>query len=381
MRLFICLLALLVLPAISIAQVCGDVNNSGVVDLADISHLESYLVHFGPQPIGITNADADGRNGVTYSDQVRLLDWLFNGGVTLDCSRSLTYSFTPAPNDTIFLPRSVDIPDGVDTFYLPVVTSFEPGCDAMYVPTLQRGPGSTANFRLAGTTATGLASPWLAPASQVWGEPDTVILNMASVDGVAGRNQYLVMKYVRTAPGVGRIRPTAVDRSTLWRPTIVRNDDMLIPTIVYTDIALPPDSLHASPTSFAFTARAGRPATDTFTLTLTSSGAEVPFDLTILTIPWIKILDYGSGITPWAVRVTADAETLVAGTYNEAITVNSSDPDVVIDPVTIPVTFTVLPPVVFPSGDFNCDGIIDLSDLARMIAYLVLRNPLPAPCL
>jgi hypothetical protein len=250
----------------------------------------------------------------------------------------------------------------------------------MYVPTLQRGPGSTANFRLAGTTVTGLASPWLAPASQVSGEPDTVILNMASVDGVAGRHQYLVMKYVRTAPGVGRISPTAVDRSALWRPTIVRNDDMLIPTIVYTDIALPPDSLHASPTSFAFTARAGRPATDTFTLTLTSSGAEVPFDLTILSIPWLQLIDYGSGVTPMVIRVTADAETLVAGTYNEAITVSSSDPDVVVDPVSIPVTFTVLPPVVFPSGDFNCDGVIDLSDLARMIAYLVIRSPLPAPC-
>ena len=36
----------------------------------------------------------------------------------------------------------------------------------------------------------------------------------------------------------------------------------------------------------------------------------------------------------------------------------------------VAVAFHVTTPIVYPPGDFNCDGIVDLQDLSRLIAYL-----------
>lgn|GEM_PF-4179421 len=43
-------LIILLLPVISIANVCGDVDDSGAVNILDASYLICYLYKYGPAP-------------------------------------------------------------------------------------------------------------------------------------------------------------------------------------------------------------------------------------------------------------------------------------------------------------------------------------------
>lgn len=370
------LVLLLALPAVTSAQVCGDVNASGSVNLSDVTYLFAYLIGSAPTPPG--SADVDAHTGVTLSDNVRIIKYLVGSMVQPDCNLALNYSFAYAPDDTIFVPQMADVPDGLDTVLLPIMVTFSQSSGGFYLPLLHSGALATPNFRLSRVLAESFSYSVTTP-EEVWTE-DTTVVSISSGLDLVGRRLYFTLEYVRTAPGLGQIRPEAVNRNALWRTAFERNSDMLIPNVVITDIPLPKDSLLSTPSTFIFTARAGKASLDTFNLSLTATGPEAPYTLSA-SDPWISLVDYsGSGTTPATIRVTANAEFLVAGSYAGSITVSSTDSEVVVDPVTIPVNVTVLPPIIFPSGDYNCDGVIDLSDLSRMIGYLMMHMSLPAPC-
>lgn len=370
------LLLLLALPTAISAQVCGDADNNGHVDLADVSYLFAFLTRNAPTPPG--SIDVDAHSGVTLSDNVRLLRYLVGTGIQPDCNLALNYSFAYAPDDTIFVPHMADIPDGLDTVLLPIMFTLSQYSGGLYLPILNGDALSTSNFKLNHIYAEDFQ--WAVATSGNVFTTDTTVLCVSSGSNLVGRQLYFTLEYVRTAPGLGQVRPEAVNRNALWRTAFERNSDMLIPNVVITDVPLPKDSLLSTPSSFSYAARAGKASLDTFSLGLSATGPAAPYTLAA-SEPWISLVNYsGPGTTPATIRVTANAELLVAGNYSGSITVTSSDPEVVVDPTSIPVNVTVLPPIVYPSGDYNCDGVIDLSDLARMIGYLVMHLPLPAPC-
>lgn len=374
------LLLLLALPAVTSAQVCGDADGNGHVDLGDLSYIVAYLLEYAPAPPNPANADVDDHAQITQADVVRLIQWLTSSGqVPLDCSPSQSYSFALS-QDTLFLPRTVNIPDGVDEVYLPIETYLLPGSRSFYYPILQRDPFATMNFRLDSVIMTPIPGFSIENDRRVYESTESLVIMASSDQSLDGRHKWVTLKYIRTAPGVGQVRPALFEIDPYRKTSIENASDLFVPVISYVEIPLPPDSLRSSLSSFSFTARAGKPSQDTFDLNLMSSGAETPFTLTA-SDEWIRLVNYtGPGTTPATIRVTAHAELLVAGNYSGSITLSSSDPEVVADPTTIPVNVTVLPPIVFPSGDYNCDGVIDLSDLARMVGYLVMHLPLPPPC-
>jgi hypothetical protein len=65
--------------------VCGDVNETGNVDIADIVYLVSYLFKHGPEPDPLYCANANGDSSVTIADIVYLVAFIFKHGPMPNC--------------------------------------------------------------------------------------------------------------------------------------------------------------------------------------------------------------------------------------------------------------------------------------------------------
>ncbi|MEW5924118.1 MAG: FISUMP domain-containing protein [Candidatus Zixiibacteriota bacterium] len=79
-------------PAMSIAGECGDVNNSGAINLLDVTYLISYLYKSGPEPncgIGFEGicGDVNISGGVNILDVTYLINYLYKGGATPICDQ------------------------------------------------------------------------------------------------------------------------------------------------------------------------------------------------------------------------------------------------------------------------------------------------------
>lgn len=81
---------ILLMPVASFAGECGDVNNSGAVNLLDISYLINYLYKGGPEPdcgtgfVG-TCGDVNNSGAVNLLDVTYLSNYLYKGGPEPDC--------------------------------------------------------------------------------------------------------------------------------------------------------------------------------------------------------------------------------------------------------------------------------------------------------
>jgi hypothetical protein len=62
------------------SYVCGDVDGSGSVNVADVSYLTDYLFRGGPAPPLDCAANVDGNNGVNVADLTYLIQYLWQGG-------------------------------------------------------------------------------------------------------------------------------------------------------------------------------------------------------------------------------------------------------------------------------------------------------------
>ena len=60
--------------------VCGDVDSSGAVNVADLTYLVDYLFFEGPPPPVLEAANVDGEGGVNVADLTYLVDYLFFEG-------------------------------------------------------------------------------------------------------------------------------------------------------------------------------------------------------------------------------------------------------------------------------------------------------------
>jgi hypothetical protein len=65
--------------------VCGDINGTGNVDIADIVYLVAYFFKLGPQPDPLYCADTNGDSSVNVADIVYLVVFLFKHGPAPHC--------------------------------------------------------------------------------------------------------------------------------------------------------------------------------------------------------------------------------------------------------------------------------------------------------
>lgn len=59
---------------------CGDVNQSGFVDIADVVYFVNYIFAAGPAPMPIESADANCTASIDISDVVYLVNYIFGSG-------------------------------------------------------------------------------------------------------------------------------------------------------------------------------------------------------------------------------------------------------------------------------------------------------------
>lgn len=381
-RLLCILLAGILLATSASGQVCGDANANGYVSIGDLSYLTAYLL--GGQVASNAQMDMDDWSGVALGDAVHMISYFFFGGYLPDCEPSHTYSFAPSPNDTVFIPRMTSVPDGIDSVKLPVRASLQPGTRG--VMCFLRETGLQSGFA---RTAHVVPSPnWtfgnLVYRNGDYTKPAFFVAADYYSNALAGDHELFSLVYERVAPGStgGQIDLESYDIDALVRLSVERNGDLFVPTVVYYDYIVPPDTLAVSVSSLAFTTAAGRPSKDTMEVTFASSGGPVTFDL-VPSASWISLDASTALTTPAVVRITANGFNLEQGDYNGEVTIANATSVAGVDTPhpTIAVSVAVSLPNTYPPGDLNCSGVVDLSDLALLITYLIsAQKPILVPC-
>ncbi len=379
LKMFVCSAITVALLAATPAsgQMCGDANGDTTVNITDLIYVIEYLCDNPTDPpINLDNADCDGIWWVTIGDAVALSNYMFHMD-NLDCQDSGTYAFYSAPDDTVFFPRMLGVPDGVNQVSLPVVTSFQDSVDGFYLPFLRHGTGSNGVFSYSSVYAEGINI--LVPRD-VSGDTTALLGIDLTRNQFGGSNEFFSIEYNRVGSGTGDIMPELVDRSALWRVCIERNGELWLPVVMYYDVDLPPDTLFVSPTVLQGEVTYLEAFTDTFPVEFTSAPMPVDFDL-VPSESWIVIVDPSpSGYqTPASVEVTFNSASLEVGVYTGTIDVVDVDPSVITTVDQIDVSLSVNS-LLYPWGDLDCNGQTDVADLMLLIGYLFLGVPPHPPC-
>jgi len=164
-----------------------------------------------------------------------LVAYLTSGGPDPDCSGSMTYSYTLAPNDTVFLPRTLDVEDSIDVIDLPIHTSFSSVVESFYFPVIPLGPGSNAVFTF--DSAISKESSGVGPIYM----GDSVLLGGIGPawngPNLSGEHNFFDLRYSRQSSGTGVIVPVHTDRDAQWRFAIQMEDgDLHVPIVQYYDV-------------------------------------------------------------------------------------------------------------------------------------------------
>jgi len=65
---------------VTIEPICGDVDDDGAVNVADVTYLVDYLFFEGPPPPVMEATNVDGEGGINVADLTYLVEYLFFGG-------------------------------------------------------------------------------------------------------------------------------------------------------------------------------------------------------------------------------------------------------------------------------------------------------------
>ncbi len=380
-RTFLIALSVLSLSSVpSFSQdVCGDVNGNGVVSIGDLVQTLTYLWQGPPTTID-TSADCDNRYGITIGDVEAMTRYLFYGDYTLDCFLEAPYGMASAPNDTVFLPFMVAIPDEVDSVFMPVITSFASDTRAFYIPCQTFETNGPGLFEFRSVTNVEDFSIGMGMKDI----PDTAIMQGTEVGlsgaVLGGRHTFFGLVFHRIKNGLAAINCNAVLRSQQWIPTVEKNGDLYKPVIQYYQLPLPTPVVTTTPSSLSMDAEAGFWSTASYPVSFTSNMGPVSFKVTA-SDNWIVIQDPSPTgyTTPATFNVRANAMALTAGSYAGQITFSEVSPaDADFIPPAIDITLTVTPSLVYPPGDLNCDGQVSIGDIVLMIDCLFINTrPIP----
>jgi len=360
------------------AQICGDASGDGQVTLSDPVAIINHVAISG-QPIDESTADCDGYGGVTLGDAQTLFKYMFQFIDERDCTPDNTYSFAPAVNDTIFLPQMIDIGANIDSVSLTLIASFEQSTGAFLLPLLGDTSAWGGYFypkRVEHVNYTyGLRrdNNWLLSGN----EPDPAHNNFD------GRHEFFTIVLYRHHPGIGSITCESIQISTLLRPYVQKSTgDLLVPVISYQPFAAPVPTVTVDPAALSFIAMAGGWSYTSETISFASDQGIVSFSLET-SDDWIVIEDFQAGgySTPCTITVRCNATTTPMGDYTGSVVVTNPEPaDAVFSLTEIPVSLHVGNPLAYPPGDVNCDGIVSIGDISRMIDFLFISETPIDPC-
>jgi ankyrin repeat protein len=113
--------ATFVLCPLTQAQLCGDFNYDGIVNVADIVYLMNYCFLNGPPPPNPDSAEADGYQFLNIRDAVYLVNYLFwSGPPPTNCpATNPEYQCNLEPADTIIIPPTT-LPETQTSISVPV---------------------------------------------------------------------------------------------------------------------------------------------------------------------------------------------------------------------------------------------------------------------
>jgi hypothetical protein len=90
------------------AQLCGDCNEDGMVNVADVVYLMNYCFIGGPPPVNPDSAEADGYQFLNIRDAVYLRNYLFSDGPIPTCPATHPeYQSSLEPADTVIIPPTI----------------------------------------------------------------------------------------------------------------------------------------------------------------------------------------------------------------------------------------------------------------------------------
>ena len=226
-------------PSFSVQGVCGDLNGSGSVDIADLVLLIEYFR--GTGTIVMENAEFDDRVGVTIGDFCAWSDAICEKSPEglFDCNPTQSYSFAPAPSDTLYVPYRFGINAGATEVYLPVGGTFDLSTGGFYLPLVWNAAGANGTFELTYVHAIddvlGQGPPTLADTAVLLGSRCGCFPQTFDSRGIL-----YSLHYTRSAAGIGDIATAAVDRSDDLRIAVEKEYyDLFIPEIVEVDVSLP----------------------------------------------------------------------------------------------------------------------------------------------
>ncbi len=362
------------------AQECGDVNGDGNQNIVDITIILCSILSDGSDcdPFYPSVADIDGRAGITIADASAHVDSLLNGQ-SLDCSAAGSYSFPLSVEDTLFMPAFGAIPEDILELRLPIKVAYSENVDAFYLPIL---PNPGPNWEFTGVQS----NSGTAAAGSYSSIGDTAIMHGINIEYIGNKfvrtNTSQVLIYERIAPGPSTVTPTLIDRDGVLKYGLEKDGDMIRPTVVYTTYFLPDDTILVSESSLHFESASGNPSPDSVMIHFTSNNDRfLQFSLTP-SEPWIQIISFTmiEQGTPDSVLVTINSSLAPVGSSFGTITVMPWDESVTPSVEQIEITAEVLPPLLYPSGDFDCDGVVDIADLTYLILYLFMDGTTPEHC-
>lgn len=225
------------LPAVSSAQVCGDSNGSGLVNILDVIHVVIYLYGGGPPPVNLFDSDTDDSELITINDPFMLWRHLFGSAAApkcnpenpplvapLDSTFVLEYTpFAPASSTTLELTLSLVNPVTVSAFSLPLrirIGEEIPQIDtAVIFPHAFRDFSVDSSSGIIAVGAAGVKSDMILP-----GETDIVTISLSFSPSPDHRK--ISLEWVTLSP----IQAPAPD-SSLYPLLILANGNTLSPVI------------------------------------------------------------------------------------------------------------------------------------------------------
>lgn len=371
------LLVLAVTPALQ-GQVCGDANESGTLSLADPTRIIDHIAISGV-PVDASVADCDGRAGITVSDVQALFRYLFYMENVLDCSASETYSFSPAPNDTIFLPYMTGIDPSIDSVAIPIKVYWEVNTNSLYLPL----SGEEADWGGYFYPTAVVLPTIMSMARNIDGAWVVLVNEYSPYEPIEGYNTSVTLIMRRINPGEATIQCETIALDDLRRPCVGKIDgDLHVPVITTSEVPAPSAHVSVDPASASFVAMAGSWSPTVEEISFESDQGAVSFQLET-SDDWLVIEDFQAGgyATPCTVTIRADATMTPIGSYSGSLLITNPDPaEAEFNITTVEVSLTVTDPFAFLWGDVNCDGVISLGDVSRLIDFLFLSETPIEPC-
>lgn len=362
---------------VAFAQICGDANNDSTFGISDLITMLDYMRGVTPASFDSANADCDGIPGISISDVERMSEYIFRLG-SLNCTLSGSYGFSAAPNDTIYLPRLLNVPDSITGAALLVFSSFSSNVDGFYVPLLSKGTGSSSHFDLSSTfPQTGID----VLMSSTY-DPDTNIVLGVDLFGsgifTGSPKNLLLLNYVRQSMGTADIIPEEFDRFSPNLFAVLISNDLYVPVVQYYDAYQPYPFIISSRDIF-LNALADSISANSTMIDLDFPLTGVRYELEP-SDPWI-VLSATTGNSLSMINVSGDAAGLTEGIYSGTIAVRFEGIGSIVDLIDVEMavgTDTVI--TFFPPGDANCDGSYDILDLTYTVDFLFRGGPPALPC-